>query len=207
MKITRENKTVVTNAEVTAVEFGENVSTLTVSYKVYDKNLEIEVEETESIPFYNSKDKEYPQLADRIVKAGIEAGTRISVLFVKKDDKIFGQNFCFGKGRFTLPSENMTYNIIQGYVTRISSGEGRFSVTIPVETGKDQTDWLSITFWNNETAKMADRASKVIREGDLVAVLCGAVKEKTVGEKVYKNLSGYRFEIIRKKEQEEQEQS
>lgn len=148
------------------------------------------------ISFWNG---EKSKLADRVKKANLKEGDTIMVDVYNNDGKYIGNGFTFN-GHVVIPAteERGERNIFIGVVGSTTEDKDNryYKISMPVKNADKETEWVSISFWNDETKQMADRAKKVIRKREdknpRVAVACGANKPYN-GKPSY---SGMFFEMI-----------
>ena len=144
------------------------------------------------------------KLADRIRSAKVSEGAFLAVLcnWEQGKEEANGLDFKY-RGAFHLKSESDSpATIIIGKVfncreSKTKTDDPVFSCTIPVDEfvdGETITKWISISFFDNEKVKNAEFAKKLLRNGDMIAVRTGEIKEKESDSKTYYNTSGYRFE-------------
>jgi len=224
MKQTIGNKTIIAGAKVTA---SRAVSTyehcLDLSYLEYDKNAKKEVKRSVSVTFADDKYNEWTARFKKLDEKGL-VGSYIMVKFnLTEDGKAIGTDF-FLPGRksglkYEKNGEEKFIVILFGRAKvredakfTTANGNTGFSVTVPIDTfkdGKENTEWIKVTFWNgtdnngNENA-LADRAEKAIKDGDLIAINAGSVKTVTNDEgKTYFNATGFNFDIVSRKKKDE----
>lgn len=167
---------------------------------VWNKAEEKEEMKTVDIAFWNT---EHASMADRIEKAKVHEGSVITVDVYEKDGKYSGNNFKY-KGHWQIPETETSKekNIFMGTVASMqsnetSTGKKYTRISMPVDRiDNEEPEWVSITFWNNDTSNIADRAEKILggRDGKKAkaVVICGQSKEYE-GRKQY---SGFDFVLL-----------
>lgn len=178
-----------------------------VTHIEWDKDTKKNVKSTSDIQFWNSKNPDYPQFADILNKFNIKEGVNVIVKYVEKDGKLYGNDFRFFSGRIGIKGETDEdcVNVIMGRVGSVSelktsntrNGDKTVLDISVAESRRDKdknetTIWHSIRFWDGDKSDYATRASKVIKVGDCIAVICGNCREN--GN--YLNYTGYQFDIL-----------
>jgi hypothetical protein len=168
--------------EVISVKPGSNENVVNVELKGVLWNTEEKKEEEKilSIAFWNN---DTVKMADRIAAAKVKEGSILTVDIYDNDGKISGNNFKY-QGHWVIPAteEAKERNVFMGTVILHEDPDGRFvRVSMPVQgKGDEEPTWASITFWNNESSNLADRAKKVLgeREGKKAkaVIICGENK-------------------------------
>lgn len=218
MEIRKENKTIVTG-KVKAIEPKSNDCVIVkVSHIEWDKTKKQNVTVITEIPFWNNS---RVQWADILNKFNVKEGSPVGVKYnTTEDGKLFGSDFCFYSGKLVVNSEfngkKQETNVIIGRVgvikelSTIKTPNGdKIVKAISIaeskrENGADITVWHNVSFWDSEKNDFATRADKVIKKGDLIAVVCGECKQN--GE--YLNYTGFNFDILgRPKKKSEKAQS
>ena len=171
---------------------------------VYNKDTAEAEPHTISIAFYNT---DRVDMADRVVKAKVAPGSVICVEVYKKDEKYYGNRFMY-RGHWVIPETETSgeKNVFMGVIASMwtgtsGSGNNYTKVSVPVDKyDESEPEWNSITFWNNETSNVADRAAKLLGERDgtkaRAIILCGKRSEYE-GRPQYK---GWDFQKIIQKE-------
>ena len=201
-KISEEKRIVLgTVKSVTPGSDGKEVN-VKLEGNVWNKDEQEEKAETLDIAFFNS---DSVKMADRVIAAKVNEGSVLTVEIYEKDGKIFGNNFKYS-GHWIVPAsgERKEKNIFHGVVSSMQEdAAGRFvRVSMPIngKEGEEPT-WASITFWNNETNNVAERAKKCLYKrtneaGDekcaKAVIICG--ENKPYNGKDYYN--GFDFVLI-----------
>lgn len=179
---------------------------LVMNVSVYNSESRQEESVKYTIPFWNN---EQSSRADRLVKMKLKPDAIIAVLAYEDVDpsgKVIynGIRVDYPGAKYELGTENPN-TVLFGYAANPRKKEnGPFSVSIAVNQYRDggnATDWYGVSFFNGDDPskpQRADNAEKVIRKGDLIAVIGGAVREKELNETVYRDITGFRFEIFKK---------
>lgn len=147
------------------------------------------------ISFWNG---EKAKLADRVKKANLKAGDVVMIDVYNNDGKYIGNAFDFNHIRIPENGERKERNLFLGTVGSMKEDDENryYRISMPTKNADKETEWVSISFWNDETKQMADRAKKVIRKREdknpRVAVVCGANKPYN-GKASY---SGFYFEMV-----------
>lgn len=193
-----ENKKLVVG-KVTEVDLSEKVANVTIEGSVWNSETQTEDLESLTISFYNN-DK--VNMRDFVEKAKVEEGKVISAMIYEKDGKITGNSFKYnGVWKYTTPTGKQNY-VFHGVVVNPTVGTTptekdytKFSMAMnPVKD--EETQWASITCWNNENNTLADRARKIFADHadqmKKAIVVCGNETEYN-GRKQY---VGYRFDLL-----------
>lgn len=225
MKKTIGNKTIIAGAKVTASRAVSSYEhCLDLSYLEYDKNAKKEVKRSISVTFADDKYNEWTARFKKLDEKGF-VGSYVMVKFVLTEDgKANGIDF-FLPGRksglkYEKDGEEKYVVVLFGRAKvrddakfATVNGNTGFSVTVPIDifkNGKENTEWIKVTFWNGVDSNgkenaLADRAEKAIKDGDLIAINTGSIKSVTDKEKdrVYFNATGFGFDIISRKKKDE----
>lgn len=164
------------------------------------------------IHFKNDPSANNKMLADRVEKAKIAEGKWLSVLVLMRDAKdatATGLDFKF-VGLWTFKEEEeKEINIMVGHSIRPERARSDlFRVTMAAEhyeSGKTETRWFGISFFDDERALYSKMAEKVLaiegRKSVPCAIRCSKLKTNTSNDKTYYNLVGYRVEPMYLQEQ------
>lgn len=172
--------------------------------KVY--NGEKDEDRTIDIAFWNNEDG--AQMADRARKA-IKEDSYLMVRCSVNNGKYSGQDFKF-KGQYVLDTEgDQQTSVTLGYVNhKFDAAKGKMRYFIAVDTyadGVEKTELQGINFSKKKSAA----AEKIFAKGDkgVKALLLGfAPTSNVVGDKEYKNIVVYGFELPPYDKQESAEQ-
>lgn len=191
---------IVTNVQLGTGNAENRLVSVTICGTVYDKIDKVEKEQLIEVAFWNSEVND-TYLCDRIKLVGIKKGDFVSVLVrMKENNHATAYGFRFMGAAWNLPPKNemKELNIFLGTVASVKEdAENRFfRISVPSKVN-GETTWNSITFWNNETGNMADRAKMCLKpraDGTKVkaAIVCGA-------KSLYNDIpcyTGYRFELL-----------
>lgn len=182
--------------KVVACNEGAGVFNIKLTGNVWNKELQKEERKTVDIAFWNNAKA---PLADRAIKAGLGVGAFVSVLCTEKNNRYTAINFKYnGLWKFQKTETSPETNVLIGTIAACDddSAQRFFKVSVPVNTAV-ATEWHKVTFWNNETAMLGERAKKCLSPRangtkPKAAIICGQNKPYN-GHPSY---SGYRFEII-----------
>lgn len=178
---------------------------LVVKTEVYDAQEKRAAEKEFSIACWNG---EKNNLADRVEKMKIREDSDVVILAYADTDEKGGIKYNairvgYPGTKFEFGDEESKNTVLFGYVGSVRRSDNVCSVSISIRDYRDGetcTDWYSVGFFNEQDGQQrADNAEKVIKKGDLISVFGSAVKEKTIGDKTYRDISGYRFDILKKK--------
>lgn len=166
---------------------------------VYNPETKAQEKKYLNIGFFNS---EKSKNADRIKSAGVRAGSFIMAVVgdFRDGDKApdgtgrlnaYGFSFDFSCVR-EIKAEK-SYTVVAGQAHNLKDDGSKLSFAVPVtiwnrDKGEKEIQWVSVTAMNNENRKTYDYAKRVIKDGSVVGLLCSAIRENTVGEKVYRNV-------------------
>jgi len=167
---------------------------------VWNRDEEKEEIKTVDIAFWNN---DTVDMADRVMKAKVREGSVLTVDVYEKDGKYTGNRFKYnGHWKIAETDENREMNIFMGVVASmheytLEDGRSYVRISMPDENyGSEETEWVTITLWNNEKSNVADRAKKVLgeREGKKAraVVICGQEGEYN-GRKQY---TGFDFILL-----------
>lgn len=204
--ITRMNEMVLVGGKVVDVREGTGQATgrvVNVKIEGSEWNKEEQKEEKKilDIAFWNSDKPDGKQLADRVKKAGVKAGSFITALVLLKDDgKAHGIDFRYsGVWVFPATGEKKEINVFVGSVASFDEDpEGRYvRVSVPTKDRNGETVWNRITFWNSDDAAMADRAKACLKPKSdgrkaHAVIVCGA-KTLYNDSPAY---TGFRFDLV-----------
>lgn len=196
-RVDKNKKLVV--GKVTEVDFSEKVANVTIEGSVWNKETQTEDLESLTISFHNN-DK--VKMRDFVEKAKVEEGKVISAMIYEKDGKITGNSFKYnGVWEYTTPTGKQNYAfhgvVVNPTVGTTPTGKGYVKFSMAMNPVKDEeTQWASITCWNNENNTLADRARKIFADHadqkKKAIVVCGNETEYN-GRKKY---VGYRFDLL-----------
>ena len=81
---------------------------------------------------------------------------------------------------------------------KTNTGNSMVKLRLAVRVNKDQTDWHSVTAWDNT----ADKLSQYAHKGDLI-IIEGRLTKRTVDEKTYTDIVASRIEILSHSEKQQ----
>lgn len=142
----------------------------------YDKEKKEEVTKNITISFFNN-DK--VNMMDRLINAGVSEGSILTVEVYENDKGYLSANNFKYKGHWTFPAteDRKEINVFMGTVASVNIGEASnghkyLRISMPDEKRKDEeTNWVDITFWNDDNNNLADRAIKWMVKDDAVNVI------------------------------------
>ena len=178
--------------KVTEVTVREKSVLMKLLTSVYQKEEKKRYDETVELVFANSNENNY---TDRFSKLDV-VDSDILVKARKDDrDNYFGYQFifpgnimkCAYKGKDGSDKVANIYfgkvNIFDNKVTKTSTGKERLSGSIGVskkdESGNKETEWISITFWNNDDNPLATKAYKLLADTPVAILRLGEISEYT----------------------------
>lgn len=184
------------------------------SYEDWDKDSKKSVTKSESIAFV---DNQYVTWTERF-KNHDYAGSKIAIMFSVNKDKNYGNAMYYNSSLNKLVyknnnGEDKTTYIYVGRaviheedfkVVQTANGGERARISIPVSKrvdGENVTEWVNVSFWNNEDNKLADRAVKAIKNKDTILLVMS--EPKPFGEKGTLYSNAYRFEIVERAKKED----
>ena len=156
--------------------------------------------------YFRNGDNKRTMLADRIVNAGVKDGTFMAVRAVSSDEEeksATAIDFKIGFGAWELKDAEPAITVVIGKPYRMKKltpsapnttwTEGlQFTMRLPQRDGN--TEWLTVSFYDDEKHKNATFANKVLYNADqsFIAVLGGAIRTSEYNGKCYRNLTGWR---------------
>jgi hypothetical protein len=158
---------------------------------------------------WNNDDASKPQLADRVRKAKVDAGSYILIRCgnisegnpatdgtPQLDAKLF--DFQYNAFYAVETDDGRKQSIIIGTVRSVKDDGGdHFRVGIPVDAmsnGKKETTWYNVTFANGRS-KNADSARKILKQGSSLAILGSEMNKHEYNGNMYNDLFGNIFDI------------
>lgn len=197
--------------KVTFVREGQEgkVVNIGMTLNVYNPETRTSEKKYGNFAAWNNDDPEKPQLADRVRKAKVDAGSYILIrcgnIFergtandgtVQLDAKLF--DFQYNAFAEIVTNDGRKQSVIIGTVRNVrDDGGDYFRIGIPVDTmsgGKKETTWYNITFANGK-ATMADNARKILKNGSTVAILGSELSKRENNGAVYNDFFGNVFDV------------
>lgn len=199
--VTRINeKKVVVVGRVKEVKQGTNVVNIKLEGTEWDKEEKVEKTKVLDIAFWNN---DVAPLADRVIAAKVSENSVIAVeVYENESGKYSANRFMYrGHWMYAETEDRKEKNVFMGVVASLKSfetatGKKLTKVSIPVSLDEEETEWNHITFWNNDSSPLADRAAKVLAGREekkaKAIIVCGPGTDYE-GNMQY---TGYSFERI-----------
>lgn len=173
-------------------ELKDRVVNIGLTLDVYNREKKENEKKYLSVAFWNNDDPSKAQLADRVRKAKLGAGSFIYLRVGTMKDmepasdgtpRLACSGFDFqynGQYEISVPDKD-PYNVICGTCRRTQESGDYYQVNIPVERrsgGEKTTTWYSVSFKDSEKSKVGTRAKKVLKDGTPVCILTGVITDK-----------------------------
>lgn len=220
---TNEVVTIIAPATVLDVTYGgdETSATVVVKFNEWNKEAKKEEEKTMSVMFFNNDSTNH---VARFKKLAL-IGKKVAIKYAEIDGRIYGRNIFLPNSAISAQyldknGEVKKARVFFGYIRvgdnamrTTTTGKKVFSFSMhssvkPAGSTEYVTEWVNMSCWNEDGSQLADRAEKVLRNGDLVVVSFGTVKENVGNNgKTYKSASAYRFELVERAQVESNSES
>lgn len=219
---TNEVVTIIAPVTVFDVTYSGDETSATVVFKFneWNKDTKKEEEKTMSVMFFNNESTNH---VARFKKLAL-TGKKVAIKYAEIDGRIYGRNIFLPNSAISAQyidknGEVKKVRVFFGYIRvgdnamrTTRTGKKVFSFSMrssvkPAGSSEYVTEWVNMSCWNEDGSPLADRAEKVLRNGDLVAVSFGPVKENVINEKTYKAASAYRFELVERAQVESNSES
>lgn len=187
------------------------LQTVVLESMIYDKDQQKSVQVTYECNFWNKGEK---KRADRIINMKIREGSYVvaeGFLDQQNNTIINGINVGYPKSTFVIEQKDKAPVTIYfgnvGFAEERSNANGAAlrASFMTQELGYQNEHWTGITFQDHtfddgSVTRIFDRASKVIKKGNLVLLRCSEIKPYESNSKTYYSAFGQGFEVIKFKD-------